>query len=121
MRPWPRGAPTVTKLSFVDSTPLYDHGLENIVFQAFDGRQRVRCAIAAQALQDHFGAQGRSQQQLIAAFQRGRRKIQLAALRRYAALGQSAAELVLASRDFETANQFSLAKHFRLQTKESQG
>src|SRR5437879_3465331 len=89
----------VTRLSFTDSTPVYDYRLENILFQAVDGRHRVRCTIAAKALQDHFGAQGRSQQQLIAAFQRGRRQIQLTAMRKCAALGQTIAELVLTSRD----------------------
>lgn len=104
-------------LVFIDTPPAYDSRLENIVFLAVAGRHRIRCIIGAQALQEHFGAKGRSQAELIAAFQRGRRDIKLAAMRKYASLGQPAAELLLAARDFGTAGRSldaSLSKHLRL-------
>ena len=111
----------VDSLVFLDSPPAYDFRLENITFFAFAGRLKVRCAIAAQALQDHFGAQGRSQPELLAAFQRGRRDIKRAALRKYAALGQPVPELMLLPRDFAGGPTLEtrLAKHLRLDSPEA--
>ena len=108
-------------LVFVETPPAYDFRLENVVFPAIAGRLRIRCIIGAQALQEHFGAQGRSQPELIAAFQRGRRKIRLVAMRKFAAWAQPAAELVLGARDFATGQSLesALAKHLRLETVES--
>ena len=108
------------KLTFGEAAPVYDSRLENVMFQAFDGRHLVRCVVGAKALQAHFGAQGRSQSQLIAAFQRGRSKIRLAALRKYAAMGQTVPELVLTACDFGADNALaaSLARHLRLAPEE---
>ena len=110
----------MTELSFLEVTASYDIRLETMIFQAVDGRRRVRCVIGAKALQEQFGAQGRAPQQLIAAFQRGRREIRRAAKRKYAAIGHPVAELVLTARDFATENGFerTLAKHLRLQPEE---
>jgi hypothetical protein len=106
----------VDSLVFIDTPPAFDPRLENVLFLAVAGRHRVRCIIGAKALQEHFGAQGRSQAELIAAFQRGRRDIKLAAMRKYASLGQPVAELVLLARDFAGGRSLdaSLAKHLRL-------
>ena len=102
-------------LVFVDTPPAYESHLENLVFLAVAGAHRVRCVIGAKALQEHFGAQGRSHAELAAAFQRGRREIKRAALRKFAALGQPVPELVLVSRDFAAGKSLdsTLAKHFR--------
>ena len=108
-------------LVFLDTPPAYDFRLENITFLAVAGRHRMRCVIGAQVLQDHFGAQGRSQQELMAAFQRGRRQIKLAALRKYAAMGQAVPELMLLPRDFEAGPSLesALSKHLRLGSREA--
>jgi len=110
----------VDSLVFLETPPAYDFRLENIAFLAVAGRHKVRCVIGAKALQDHFGAQGRSHQELMAAFQRGRRQIKLAAMRKYASLGQAMPELVLVSRDFEPGRSLesSLAKNLRLDSPE---
>ena len=103
-------------LVFVDTPAAYDSRLETITFLAVAGRHRVRCVIGAKPLQEHFGAQGRSQAELMAAFQRGRRAIKLAAMRKYAALGQPVPELLLELRDFAPGKSLesTLAKHLRL-------
>ena len=110
----------VDSLVFIDTPPAFDPRLENVVFLAVSGRNRVRCIIGAKALQEHFGAQGRAQAELLAAFQRGRRDIKLAALRKFASLGQPVAELVLVARDFGGGRSLdaSLAKHLKLEPAE---
>lgn len=109
----------MAKLTFPEKTASYDFRLGTVVFQANDDDfRRIRCTIGAKPLQDHFGARGRSQQELMAAFQRGIQQVHQAADRKYQALGGKLAELELTSRDFEagSALELGLAKHLREQT-----
>jgi hypothetical protein len=106
----------MSELSFPDDAPIFDFHVANIVFYGEAGLRRIRCVIDAKALQEHFGATGRAQAQLMSAFQRGLDEIHAAAERRYQALGPGQREIVLSSRDFATGSALErhLAKHLSL-------
>jgi hypothetical protein len=112
----------MTKLTFLEKTAVYDSRTDNVLFQASDeDLNTVRCIIGAKPLQDHFGARGRSQQQLMAAFQRGIHDIEQVADRKYKVLGGgNIPELVLNSRDFDTDNTLErqLAKHLQVSSED---
>lgn len=64
-------------LHFTDARPSYDLDRDIVAFPAQDsGGERVLCAISREALADHFGTVGRSDDERIEAFRRHRSEIE---------------------------------------------
>lgn len=62
---------------FVDARPRYDFDRDIVVFAAEDSRsERVFCAISREALEDHFGADGQTNDGCVETFRRHRQEIE---------------------------------------------
>ncbi|KVE29370.1 hypothetical protein WS67_05840 [Burkholderia singularis] len=71
-------AESVARVRLMGEPPEFDGAALLLRFWAdVDGR-RVPCAITAEALEDHFGARGALEDDLRAAFERGRERIRAA-------------------------------------------
>jgi hypothetical protein len=66
-------------ISFPCSTPEYCERDLTLTFPALVDDRPVQCAITAEALEDHFGAQSLREDDLVAAFVRNRFQIERAA------------------------------------------
>lgn len=75
------------KLSFPPTPPEYHAYLLELGFPAMVDGTRVRCAITAEALEDHFGAASMREADLVAAFDAHRPAIEAAAARLLEATG----------------------------------
>ncbi|MFM0489163.1 DUF1488 family protein [Paraburkholderia graminis] len=67
------------KIHFPDECPEYCARDLVIAFPAQVDDTRVQCAISAEALEDHFGAASLREEDLLAAFESNRRRIEHAA------------------------------------------
>jgi fido (protein-threonine AMPylation protein) len=74
--------PVGRDLQFPEPRSHYNIDRGAVVFFGTDGTKRVRCAVSREALDDHFGADGRDK---LDAFRRHRRAIEDAARRKYLA------------------------------------
>jgi hypothetical protein len=63
-------------LQFRDAPPRYDFIRDIVVFDGEEGARRIPCCISREALDDHFGTDGFSQEQRVKAFRDNRREIQ---------------------------------------------
>jgi hypothetical protein len=63
------------KITFPDNTPSFDGSTLKLRFIACVEREPVECAITAEALEDHFGANSPQEDELLRAFERGRARI----------------------------------------------
>ena len=62
-------------IQFTDGPPTYDGDDLALHFVALVDAQPVVCSISAEALEDHFGAASAREDDLLAAFERGRARI----------------------------------------------
>jgi hypothetical protein len=62
-------------ITFPDDQPVFDGGNLTVQFMARVDGEAVMCAISAEALEDHFGADSALESELIAAFEQGRGRI----------------------------------------------
>lgn len=69
-------------LSFPDEAPYYDTPRSRVVFSGNNSERTVRCAIIREALEDHFGGDGKN---LLAVFLSNRERIEHEARRKYLA------------------------------------
>ncbi|ALE58973.1 DUF1488 domain-containing protein [Paraburkholderia sp. RL17-368-BIF-A] len=67
------------KIHFPDECPEYCARDLVVAFPAQVDDTRVQCAISAEALEDHFGAASLREEDLLAAFESNRRRIEHAA------------------------------------------
>ncbi|MFP3587937.1 DUF1488 domain-containing protein [Paraburkholderia sp. SIMBA_055] len=67
------------KIHFPDECPEYCARDFVVAFPAQVDDTRVQCAISAEALEDHFGAASLREEDLLAAFESNRRRIEHAA------------------------------------------
>jgi hypothetical protein len=63
------------RISFPDEVPGFDGSSLTVQFTARVDGEPVICAISAEALEDHFGAESALEDALLAAFERGRPRI----------------------------------------------
>lgn len=70
-------------LSFDRIAARYDFDRDVVVFPAFDVGGPIQCAISREALEDHFGADGLSQQGRLERFRTSRAAIEQMAARKY--------------------------------------
>jgi len=63
------------QINFPDDTPEFDGANLRVRFIARVDGEAVECAITAEALEDHFGAESALEAALIAAFDKGRQRI----------------------------------------------
>ncbi len=64
-------------IQFADARPRYDFDRDIVAFPAEDASgERVRCAISREALDDHFGADGQTNDQRVETFRRHRQEIE---------------------------------------------
>ena len=70
------------KLKFVEPGEMYVFGRGVVVFWGQDGERRIRCEISSEALDDHFGADGKDK---VSVFRANRRAIEEHARRKYMA------------------------------------
>jgi len=75
-------------ISFPAEVPEYCGRDLVLAFPALVDGERVQCAITAEALADHFGAQSLREADVLAAFERHRRAIETAARDMLQALGK---------------------------------
>ncbi|MEJ0004018.1 MAG: DUF1488 domain-containing protein [Pararobbsia sp.] len=76
-------------ISFPHDTSTFRGTNLTIVFPALVDGKRIECAISAEALEDHFGAQSARETDLLAAFVEHRPAIEQAARRLFAQLGDT--------------------------------
>lgn len=62
-------------ITFTDDAPVFDGSSLTVHFNARVDGEPVGCAISAEALEDHFGADSPLEDALIGAFERGRARI----------------------------------------------
>lgn len=62
-------------ITFSDDRPVFDGANLTVQFMACVDGQAVVCAITAEALEDHFGADSALESDLMAAFDKGRNRI----------------------------------------------
>jgi hypothetical protein len=62
-------------ITFTDDAPAFDGSSLTVRFVACVDGEHVVCAISAEALEDHFGADSPLEAALIGAFERGRARI----------------------------------------------
>ncbi|ACC74378.1 conserved hypothetical protein [Paraburkholderia phymatum STM815] len=62
-------------ITFTDDAPVFDGSSLTVRFTACVDGEPVVCAISAEALEDHFGADSPLEEALIGAFERGRARI----------------------------------------------
>jgi hypothetical protein len=67
------------KILFPDECPEYCARDYVVAFPAQVDGTRVQCAVSAEALEDHFGAASLREEDLLAAFELNRRRIERAA------------------------------------------
>lgn len=72
-------------IDFPDKVENYDGDRDVVLFAARAGATELTCAISGEALEDHFGAKGRSQRARLAAFRAHRAAIEDAARRKFIA------------------------------------
>lgn len=75
------------KIDFPDQPPAYDADQPALLFMAQVDGVPVRCAITAEALEDHFGAASMRDADLIGAYRAHRHAIETAAARMLASTG----------------------------------
>jgi hypothetical protein len=63
------------KITFAEEAPEFDGSNLKLRFIANVDGEAVECAITAEALEDHFGANSPLEDELLRAFERGRRRI----------------------------------------------
>ncbi|APR40414.1 DUF1488 domain-containing protein [Paraburkholderia sp. SOS3] len=63
------------KITFSDDAPHFDGSSLKLAFVAYVDGEAVACAITAEALEDHFGANSAQEDELLRAFERGRARI----------------------------------------------
>lgn len=78
------------KISFPGMRPQYHAGRMELTFPAMMDGVQIRCAITAEALEDHFGAASPREPDLVAAFDAHRPAIEAAAARMIEATGARA-------------------------------
>ncbi|OUL95368.1 transcriptional regulator [Paraburkholderia hospita] len=62
-------------ITFTDDAPVFDGSSLTVRFNACVDGEPVACAISAEALEDHFGADSPLEDTLIVAYERGRARI----------------------------------------------
>jgi hypothetical protein len=62
-------------ITFTDDAPVFDGSSLTVRFNACVDGEPVACAISAEALEDHFGADSPLEDTLIGAYERGRARI----------------------------------------------
>jgi hypothetical protein len=66
-----------TDIHFADARPRYDFDRDVVIFPAEDARgERVLCAISREALDDHFGTDGQTNDRRVEAFRHHRQEIE---------------------------------------------
>jgi hypothetical protein len=73
--PRPAYEDSLMQINFPDDTPAFDGANLMVRFIARVDGEPVACAITAEALEDHFGADSALEAELIAAFDKGRQRI----------------------------------------------
>jgi hypothetical protein len=66
---------SLMQITFSDDEPAFDGANLTVRFMARVGGEAVVCAITAEALEDHFGADSALEATLMAAFDKGRHRI----------------------------------------------
>jgi hypothetical protein len=79
-------------ITFTDDAPVFDGSSLTVRFNACVDGEPVACAISAEALEDHFGADSPLEDALIGAYERGRARIRSVCAE---ALDQNAGESVI--------------------------
>ena len=75
VQPRPAYEDSTMQIQFTDGPPTYDGDDFALHFVALVDGQPVVCSISAEALEDHFGAASAREDDLLAAFERGRARI----------------------------------------------
>lgn len=73
--PRPAYEDSLMHITFPDDPPAFDGANLTVQFVARVDGETVACAISAEALEDHFGADSALESALITAFNRGRNRI----------------------------------------------
>jgi hypothetical protein len=73
--PRPAYEDALMHITFSDDPPLFDGTNLTVRFMARVDGEAVGCAITAEALEDHFGADSALESTLLAAFEKGRQRI----------------------------------------------
>jgi hypothetical protein len=66
---------SLMNITFSEVAPSFEGSNLMLRFTAYVDREPVECAITAEALEDHFGANSPQEDELLRAFQRGRARI----------------------------------------------
>ncbi|MBC8747056.1 MULTISPECIES: DUF1488 domain-containing protein [Paraburkholderia] len=75
MLPRPAYEDSLMQITFPDDEPAFDGANLTVRFLACVDGEPVVCAITAEALEDHFGAESALEAALMAAFDKGRQRI----------------------------------------------
>ncbi|MGF6965043.1 hypothetical protein OKW43_002048 [Paraburkholderia sp. WC7.3g] len=75
MLPRPAYEDSLMQITFPDDEPTFDGANLTVRFLACVDGEPVVCAITAEALEDHFGAESALEAALMAAFDKGRQRI----------------------------------------------
>ncbi|MFM0736199.1 DUF1488 domain-containing protein [Paraburkholderia xenovorans] len=73
--PRPAYEDSLMQITFPDDEPAFDGANLTVRFLARVDGEQVVCAITAEALEDHFGAESALEATLISAFDKGRQRI----------------------------------------------
>jgi Protein of unknown function (DUF1488) len=73
--PRPAYEDSLMHITFSDDAPLFDGTNLTVRFMARVDGEAVVCAITAEALEDHFGAESALESALLGAFEQGRQRI----------------------------------------------
>ncbi|MFM0209320.1 DUF1488 domain-containing protein [Paraburkholderia sediminicola] len=73
--PSPAYKDSLMRITFPDDKPAFDGTNLTVRFMASVNGEAVVCAITAEALEDHFGADSALESTLLAAFDKGRNRI----------------------------------------------